>query len=246
MSQYSTSTKSFGSTHVVFNRRAHPKRKADSTCSCASRGSARFAVRANKDCHGSWWRPISASGLSISSQCYSLRVKSWRHEKGMTIVPRMWERIRRRIQVEKNLFFEYEVSPHRSFVAKIARRDTHLTDKSPNSQSASPQLPKDSSQSPPSTPSTEKAALNRFGGFIPFKQARLQGQVNPLRPPIHLETVLIGRALGQSAGYRSGIGFRTRDDGYVEAEFADGVRKYDSLAEFELDMATRAKAPGSS
>ena len=46
----------------------------------------------------------------------------------MTIVSRIWERIRRRIQVEKNLFFEYEVSPHRAFLAKIARRDTDLTD----------------------------------------------------------------------------------------------------------------------
>jgi hypothetical protein len=28
-----------------------------------------------------------------------------------------------------------------------------------------------------------------------------------------------------------------RDDGYVEAEFAEGVRKFNSLAEFELDIA---------
>jgi hypothetical protein len=160
-------------------------------------------------------------------------------------VPRIWERIRRRIQVEKNLFFEYEVSPHRAFLAKIARRDTVLTDKNPNSQLASPQRSQDSSQSLSSTPSTEKAALNRFGAFIPFKQARLQGQVNPLRPPIHVETVLIGRALGQPTGYRFGVGFRIRDDGYVEAEFLDGVRKYNSLAEFELDVSTRAKASGS-
>jgi hypothetical protein len=83
---------------------------------------------------------------------------------------------------------------------------------------------------------------NRFGNFIPFKQVRLQGQANPLRPPIHVETVLIGRALGQSTGYRSGVGFRIRDDGYVEAEFSDGVRKYNSFAEFELDIATRVKA----
>jgi hypothetical protein len=158
----------------------------------------------------------------------------------------MWERIKRRIQVEKNLFFEYEVSPHRAFLAKTAKRDTQLTDKNSNSQLASPQLSKDSSQKLSSTPSTEEAPSKGFGAFVPFKQARLQGQVNPLRPPIHVETVLIGRALGQSTGYRSGVGFRTRDDGYVEAEFADGVRKYNSLAEFELDIATRAKASGSS
>jgi hypothetical protein len=70
----------------------------------------------------------------------------------------------------------------------------------------------------------------------------LQGQVNPLRPPFHVETVLIGRALGQATGYRSGVGFRIRDDGYVEAEFLDGVRKYNSLGEFELDIATRVTA----
>jgi hypothetical protein len=165
--------------------------------------------------------------------------------KGMTIVSRIWERIRRRIQVEKHLFFEYEVSPHRAFLSKIARRDIHLGDKNPNSQSASPQLSKDFSQSLSSTPSRGNAALNGFGAFVPFKQARLQGQVNPLHPPTHVETVLIGRALGQSTGYRSGVGFRIRDDGYVEAEFSDGVRKYHSLAEFELDVSTRTKALGS-
>jgi hypothetical protein len=162
--------------------------------------------------------------------------------KRVIIVSRTWARIRRRIQVEKNLFFEYEVSPHRAFLAKIAERNTHLTDKNSNSESTSQQPSDDSSQSPSSTVSTDEADRNRVGTFIPFKQVRLQGQVNPLRPPIHLETVLIGRALGQSTGYRSGVGFRIRDDGYVEAEFADGVRKYNSLTEFELDIPTRLKA----
>jgi hypothetical protein len=39
--------------------------------------------------------------------------------------------------------------------------------------------------------------MKTVGQFIPFKQFRLQGQVNPLHPPIHVETVLIGRALDQ-------------------------------------------------
>jgi hypothetical protein len=154
-------------------------------------------------------------------------------------MPRTWERIRRRIQVEKNLFFDYEVNPHRAFLEKTAAKATHPTDK--NSVSTSQQHSNDSSQLP-SAVSTEETDQNEFGTFIPFKQVRLEGQVNPLRPPIHLETVLIGRALGQSTGYRSAVGFRIRDDGYVEAEFADDVRKYISLAEFELDIATRIKA----
>jgi hypothetical protein len=158
-------------------------------------------------------------------------------------VPKLWERIRRRIQVEKNLFFDYEVSPHRAFLAK---RETRLANIDASSQSES-QLPSKESSQTRSSPmsSSEEADLEKFGAFVPFKQVRLQGQINPLRPPIHVETVLIGRALGQPTGYRFGIGFRIRDDGYVEAEFVDGVRKYISFDEFELDIATRVKAAGS-
>lgn len=54
---------------------------------------------------------------------------------------------------------------------------------------------------------------------------------------------MIGRALGQPTGYRFGVGFRIRDDGYVEAEYADGVRKYNSLTEFELDVTVRVREP---
>lgn len=157
----------------------------------------------------------------------------------------VWERIRRRIQVERNLFFDYEVSPHRALLARIAEKDTRLTNKDSNSQPTSQQLSDDPSQSPPPIVITGESDLEKFGNFIPFKQVRLQGQVNPLRPPFHVETVLIGRALGQATGYRSGVGFRIRDDGYVEAEFLDGVRKYNSLAEFELDVAARVTASGS-
>lgn len=156
---------------------------------------------------------------------------------------RIWERIRRHIQVEKNLFFEYDVSPHRAFLAKVAEKESQRNDECFNPQSISQQPSKSSSQSPsPTANASEPDLVRQFGNFIPFKQVRLQGQVNPLRPPIHVETILIGRALGQSTGYRSGVGFRIRDDGYVEAEFSDGVRKYDSFAEFELDIATRVKA----
>jgi hypothetical protein len=154
----------------------------------------------------------------------------------------MWERIRRRVRVEKNLFFEYDVSPHRAFLAKIAEKESHLTDKGSNPQSRSQQARKNSSRSVSSIARTGETDLEKVGNFIPFKQVRLQGQANPLRPPIHVETVLIGRALGQPTGYRLGVGFRIRDDGYVEAEFSDGVRRYDSVAEFESDVAVRVKA----
>jgi hypothetical protein len=47
---------------------------------------------------------------------------------------------------------------------------------------------------------------------------------------------LIGRALGQPTGYFFGVGFRVRDDGYLEAEFADGVRKFDTYEKFEIEV----------
>ena len=126
-------------------------------------------------------------------------------------------------------------------LARIAGKNTRLT-KDSDSQSISQQPFKSPSQLLLPTVNTDKPNLEKIGNFIPFKQVRLQGQVNPLRPPIHVETVLIGRALGQATGYRSGVGFRIRDDGYVEAEFLDGVRKYNSLAEFELEIASRVSA----
>jgi hypothetical protein len=71
------------------------------------------------------------------------------------------------------------------------------------------------------------------GLHIPFKQVRLKGQINPLKPPLHVETVLIGRALGQQTGYLAGVGFRIRDDGYVEGEFEHGAEKFLSFGDFE-------------
>jgi hypothetical protein len=71
------------------------------------------------------------------------------------------------------------------------------------------------------------------GLHIPFKQVRLKGQINPLKPPLHVETVLIGRALGQRTGYLAGVRFRIRDDGYVEGEFEHGAEKFLSFGDFE-------------
>ena len=81
------------------------------------------------------------------------------------------------------------------------------------------------------------AADNKVGVFVPFKQSRLKGQINPLRPPHQVETVLIGRALGQPTGYLHGVGFRVKHDGYIEAEFASGVRTFRSYKEFKSEIA---------
>jgi hypothetical protein len=151
---------------------------------------------------------------------------------------KIWERIRRRVKVAKPLFFEYEISPHRALLAKSGVNAAYTTANHDTSETTARQLSQDASQE-----LTSASRGKTVGTFIPFKQVRLQGKVNPPRPPIHVETALIGRALGQPTGYRSGVGSRIRDDGYVEAEFAEGVRKYTSLAEFELDIAAPAKCP---
>lgn len=75
------------------------------------------------------------------------------------------------------------------------------------------------------------SGLTVTGTHIPFKQLRSVGHFNPLKPPLDLETVLIGQALGQEVGYLHGIGFRIRDDGYVEGEFLHGVEKFRSFNE---------------
>jgi hypothetical protein len=76
---------------------------------------------------------------------------------------------------------------------------------------------------------------------IPFKQMRSEGTFNPLKPPLHVETVLIGRALGQQTGYLDGVGFRMRDDGYVEGEFLHGVEKFDSFEDFAKAVRDRGQ-----
>jgi hypothetical protein len=129
--------------------------------------------------------------------------------------------LKRRIQVTGNLYFEYEVSPHRAIAARInqvSANDTGIT------KSATLSLtPKVSAQ----------VTQTQIGFHIPFKQVRLKGQINPLKPPLDVETVLIGRALGQPTGYLAGVGFRIRDDGYVEGEFEHGAEKFLSFGDFE-------------
>jgi hypothetical protein len=137
-------------------------------------------------------------------------------------------KLRRRVPIENGLHFDYEVSPHRAFLAKIA---------APTKGAFAGVTV---SQTPPPTttnPVPATGEIRQVGDYVPFKQSRLEGQINPLRLPLHVEAVLIGRALGQPTGYLFGVGFRVRDDGYVEAEFADGVRKFDSYEKFRVEVA---------
>jgi hypothetical protein len=118
---------------------------------------------------------------------------------------------KRRVKIEKDLFFEYEVSPHRAILARISGKSAVVNE--------NVSIAKQS----------DEIAIN--GTHIPFRQIRSTGRVNPLKPPLDLETVLIGRALGQDVGYLYGVGFRIRDDGYVEGEFPHAVEKFDSFDE---------------
>jgi hypothetical protein len=127
---------------------------------------------------------------------------------------------KRRVEIEKGLFFEYEVSPHRAILARISAAPTNsLNEKALRSEGV-PEI-----------------AIT--GMHVPFKQMRSIGPINPLKPPIDVETVLIGRALGQEVGYLYGIGFRIRDDGYVEGEFLHGIEKFGSFDEFVRSVKRR-------
>jgi hypothetical protein len=145
--------------------------------------------------------------------------------------------IKRRIQIEdSHLFFEYEVSPHRLILARRSNLEA--------SDVCSEMLCQTSNESPSQNfdDETRFNQTNRATGFhIPFKQVRLKGQINPLKPPLHVETVLIGRALGQQTGYVAGVGFRIRDDGYVEGEFECGTEKFLSFGDFEKAVMTSLK-----
>jgi len=144
-------------------------------------------------------------------------------------------RIRRRIPVENNLYFEYEVSPHRAILARISEvsaNDLSGVTSSPRSLGESP-APFSDCALPTNTTKVP------VGMHIPFKQVRLKGQINPLKPPLHVETVLIGRALGQQTGYLFGVGFRIRDDGYVEGEFVEGAEKFTSFEKFREEVSCR-------
>ena len=106
--------------------------------------------------------------------------------------------LKRRIQIESNLYFEYEVSPHRAILAR-------------KSEVEADDLSGAILNEFPSQKSNDEAQLGRSkrvtGLHIPFKQVRLKGQINRLKPPLHVETVLMGRALGQETGYLAGVGF---------------------------------------
>jgi hypothetical protein len=146
----------------------------------------------------------------------------------------MEARIKRRIQVEQNLYFEYEVSAHRAILARISEvsaSDLTGVISSPHQLGESPAQIWDCA--PPTTKTMPT------GMHIPFKQVRLKGQINPLKPPLHVETVLIGRALGQQTGYLFGVGFRIRDDGYVEGEFVEGAEKFTSFEKFRETVSCR-------
>jgi hypothetical protein len=150
--------------------------------------------------------------------------------------------IKRRIHVEGNLYFEYEVSPHRGILARISDLTANEVSEAGSQGKSSREIPLESS--------TPEMPLDRMevttGLHIPFKQVRLKGQINPLKPPLHVETVLIGRALGQQAGYLAGVGFRIRDDGYVEGEFKKGTRKFLSFGDFEKAVRLGLEKPSES
>lgn len=147
----------------------------------------------------------------------------------------MKARIKRRVQVDANLYFEYEVSPHRAILAKISEVSAeNLTGVTSSPQQLGESADRISGRAlPAGTPTVPS------GMYIPFKQVRLKGQVNPLKPPLHVETVLIGRALGQQTGYLLGVGFRIRDDGYVEGEFVEGAEKFTSFVKFQEEVSSR-------
>ena len=135
--------------------------------------------------------------------------------------------IKRRIQIENDLYFEYEVSPHRAILAR--RSEVNDLSGATISRQASNEFLSQSSNDDAQLDGSKRVT----GLHIPFKQVRLKGQINPLKPPLHVETVLIGRALGQQTGYLAGVGFRIRDDGYVEGEFMHGAEKFLSFGDFE-------------
>jgi hypothetical protein len=145
--------------------------------------------------------------------------------------------IKRRVQIENDLYFEYEISPHRA----IIERRSKIKASGPGGTNTPCQA---SNEFLPQS-SIDDAQLDggkRVTGLhIPFKQVRLKGQINPLKPPLHVETVLIGRALGQQTGYLAGVGFRIRDDGYVEGEFEHGAEKFLSFEDFEKAVKTCLK-----
>jgi hypothetical protein len=142
--------------------------------------------------------------------------------------------IKRRVQIESDLYFEYEVSPHRAILARRSEVEANDSSRATIPCQTSNQLLSQSSNDDSQLDGGKRVT----GLHIPFKQVRLKGQINPLKPPLHVETVLIGRALGQQTGYLAGVGFRIRDDGYVEGEFEHGTEKFLSFGDFEKAVKT--------
>jgi hypothetical protein len=145
--------------------------------------------------------------------------------------------IKQRVQIERELYFEYEVSPDRAILARRSEVEANDLGEATISCQTSNHLP--------SQGSNDDALLDGgkrvTGLYIPFKQVRLKGQIDPLKPPLHVETVLIGAALGRRTGYLAGVGFRIRDDGYVEGEFEHGAEKFLSFGDFEKAVKTCLK-----
>jgi hypothetical protein len=146
-------------------------------------------------------------------------------------------KIKRRVQIENDLYFEYEISPHHAIIARRSKIEANDSGGANISCQASNDFLSQSSIDDGQLDGGKRVT----GLHIPFKQVRLKGQINPLKPPLHVETVLIGRALGQQTGYLAGVGFRIRDDGYVEGEFERGAEKFLSFEDFEKAVKNRLK-----
>jgi hypothetical protein len=112
--------------------------------------------------------------------------------------------IMRRVKVEGDLYFEYEISPHRAILARRSEVEANDLNGTIISCRASNEIPSQNLNAQVRLDASKRVT----GLHIPFKQVRLKGQINPLKPPLHVETVLIGRALGQQTGYLAGVGFR--------------------------------------
>jgi hypothetical protein len=113
--------------------------------------------------------------------------------------------IKRRVQIENDLYFEYEIGPHRAIIERRSKIKAYASGGANISCQASNEFLSQSSIDDAQLDGGKRVT----GLHIPFKQVRLKGQINPLKPPLHVETVLIGRALGQPTGYLAGVGFRS-------------------------------------
>ena len=150
--------------------------------------------------------------------------------------------IKRLVKVEGDLYFEYEISPHRAILARRSEAMATELNGTIISCQASNEVSGQDLKARVEADNSKRVT----GRHIPFKQVRLKGQINPLKPPLHVETVLIGRALGQQTGYLAGVGFRIRDDGYVEGEFEHGIEKFPFFRDFEQAVKSRLKNSDSS